>query len=235
MPLVVVSRQDFLTRKWVCRPGEHVTIIGPTGCGKSTLAYQLIDAIATPEHPVVSLLKKPRDPVIIAAAKRMGLRKIDNWPPPGALWHPRKPRGWLLHPRTVFRPEIDRPRKMVIFRRALLDGYRRGGRILYVDDAYGISETLDLREDLIELWTELRSMDGELWTSFQKPSHVPLWAYSQAEHIFLFHDPDKRARERFAEIGGIDPDMIKAMVMQLARHQCLYIKRDGPRACIIDK
>lgn len=232
--LATFSRAVFLDTKWRCRPGEHVTIIGPTGCGKSTLAYQLIERTATPDHPVVCFLKKPRDANVVRESKRLGLRTVQTWPPPASLWKPRKPRGWLLHPPTAFKPEVDRPRKSKIFRSALLHGYQKGKRILYVDDAYGISELLNLRDELIELWTELRSMDAELWTAFQKPSHVPLWAYSQAEHIFLFKDPDKRARDRYAEIGGIDPDIVKMMVMQLERHQCLYIRRDGPRACIVD-
>lgn len=232
--LATFTRAEFLDKKWRCRPGEHVTIIGPTGCGKSTLAYQLLQRTATPAHPVIAFLKKPKDGNVVRMSKGLGLRTVRSWPPPPSLFSPRKPAGYLLHPPTAFKPEVDRPKKGKIFRAALLDGYQKGKRILYVDDAYGVSELLGLRDELIELWTELRSMDAELWTAFQKPSHVPLWAYSQAEHIFLFNDPDKRARDRFAEIGGIDPDLIKRIVSGLARHQCLYIRRDGPRACIVD-
>jgi hypothetical protein len=63
---------------------------------------------------------------------------------------------------------------------------------------------------------------------------IPLDAYSQAEHLFLFHDPDKRARERFAEIGGVDPYLVQEAVLRLGRHQALYIRRDGPAICVVD-
>lgn len=234
--LTTFSREEFLTRRWRYRRGEHVTVVGPTGCGKTHLVYELLERTARPSLPAVVLVKKPRDRLIREVTKRLKYRVVRSWPPPPAFpWQPRKPPGFVVWPPTKFAPEIDRPAKAAVFRRALMDGYRRGNRILYVDDTYGISEILDLDAELIELWTELRSMDGGLWTSFQKPSHVPTWAYGQAEHLYLFHDPDKRSRERFAEIGGVDPDLVRDTVMGLSRHQALYIRRDGPRMCIVDK
>lgn len=229
-------REEFLTRRFRYRRGEHVTVVGPTGCGKTHLVYQLLERVARPSLPAIVLVKKPRDAVIVEWGKRLHYRRVPHWPPPVNWWNPwHKPPGYLVWPRTNFTVDIqtERARKAAIFRKALMDGYRRGNRILYVDDTYGISEILDLDDELIELWTELRSMDGSLWTSFQKPSHVPTWAYGQAEHLFLFHDPDKRSRERFAEIGGVDPDLVRDAVMALPRHAALYIRRDGPRMCVL--
>lgn len=240
--LATFTREEFLARRWRYRHGEHVTIIGPTGCGKTVLGWQLLERCATPTHPAVILVKKPRDGVIREATKRLHYRVVRTWPPPPVLWPwwpntpvRSKPPGYVVWPRTRFDDvQADRAAKTAVFRRTLLDGYRKGRRILVIDDAYGVIEILDLREEAIELWTELRAMDAELWTLFQKPSHVPLWAYSQASHLFLFNDPDKRSRDRFAEIGGVDPDLIRDTVMRLGRHQALYIRRDGPRMCIID-
>ncbi len=233
--LATIPRADFPGRFFRYESGEHVTVVGPTGCGKSWLVFELLKVTATPKRPAVYLVKKPRDSLITSNGKKLGFRTIRNWPPTPSIWHPRKPPGWLLWPKTRFDQKVDRPHKGGIFAKALMDSYKTGDRIVVADDGYGLSELLSLREDLIEMWTEARSMDAGLWTMFQKPSHVPLWAYSQAEHLFLFKDPDKRARERFAEIGGLDPDLIKDSVMNLEKHQCVYIRRDGPRMCIIDK
>ncbi len=228
------GRQEFLDERWRYRPGEHVTVIGPTGCGKTWLTYELLQRTATPARPAVVLVKKPRDPLITRRGKELEYRTVRTWPPGPLSWWEKKPAGYLVWPPTKYDPTVDRPAKAEVFRRALMDSYRRGQRIVYVDDAYGVSELLKLREELTEMWTEARSTEVGLWTAFQKPSHVPTWAYNQAEHLFLFHDPDKRSRERFGEIGGIDPYMIQEAVRRLDRHQALYIRRDGPAACIVN-
>lgn len=232
--LETFGREEFMSGRFRHRPGEHVTIVGPTGCGKSWFAWQILERIAHPRHQAVVLLKKPRDYATELHARRLGFDTVRQWPPPFRPFRAAPP-GFVLHPPTRFDPEIDRPTKAAAFRAALLDSYRRGGRSIFVDDAFGIAEILKLREIMIEMWTELRAMNGELLAAFQKPSHVPQWAFNQAEHLVLFHDPDRRNRIRFSEIGGIDTDLLQETVLGLKRHQALYVRRDGPAACIVDK
>lgn len=231
--LVTLARDDWL-RRLRFRHGEHITIVGPTGCGKTWVAWQILGHVTSPTFPGIVLVKKPRDKLITENAKDLRYRVVRTWPPTPSLWRPRKPPGWVVWPRTNFRDvETDRAAKNVLFRRVLLDVYQKGNRIAYVDDAFGFSALLGLKEELTELWTELRSMDGSLMTAFQRPSMVPLWAYSSAEHLLLFNDPDKRSRDRFAEIGGVDPDLVKETVQALPEHHFVYIKRTGPRMCIV--
>lgn len=242
LTLSTFSRDEFIARRWRYRPGEHVTTIGPTGSGKTVLNYQLLDSTASVKMPAVMLVKKTRDREVTTRSKAMGYRTVPSWPPPFSIWKPNDPPGWVVWPKTNFNHGVqyDRARKAFIFRKTIMATYRGGGifkrrpRILVVDDAFGLSEILDLREELIEMWTEARSMDAGMWAAFQKPSHVPLWAYSQAEHLFLFNDPDKRSRERFAEIGGVDPYTVRDTVYALDDHQALYIRRGGRRMCIVD-
>lgn len=231
--LSTFGREEFLSERFRYSPSEHVTIVGPTGCGKTWLGWQILAKATGPQYPGVVLLKKPRDSTTMRFARQLGYRVEHQWPP---AWRPleRKPPGWVLHPKTAYDPAIDRPRKAEAFRRAMMDSYRRGRRMVYVDDAYGVAELLKLRELMIELWTEYRSMNGSIMAAFQKPSHVPQWAFNQAEHLFLFHDPDRRNRIRFAEIGGIDSELLQETVYGLKRHQACYVRRDGPAACIVD-
>ena len=57
-------RDDFLSRRWRYRAGEHVTILGPTGSGKTYLGYQLLEKVATPKLPGIVLVMKPRDATV---------------------------------------------------------------------------------------------------------------------------------------------------------------------------
>jgi hypothetical protein len=138
-------------------------------------------------------------------------------------------------PKHTFDPDKDDLVLYREFRKALLDSYKRGNRIVFADEVYGLAVELGLNKELITLWSRARSMGAGLWVASQKPTHIPLWAYSNADHLFLAYDPDKRSRDRFAEIGGVDPDLVKQAVMQLGDHQWLYIRRAGRVLCVVDR
>lgn len=229
-------RDDFLNRRWRYRPGEHVTILGPTGCGKTWLGYQLLEKAATPKLPAVVLVMKPRDKTVVDWSKSAGFRTVRSWPPPPKIqWFEQKPPGYVLWPKHSFDPARDDYVLHVQFRRAILDCYKRGRRILFADEAWGLVNELKLERELVTLWTRGRSMECGLWTASQKPTHIPLHAYSMAEHLFLHNDPDERNRERFAEIGGVDPKLVKAIVASLDLHQWLYLRRADRAMCIVQK
>jgi hypothetical protein len=73
-----------------------------------------------------------------------------------------------------------------------------------------------------------------LWAATQRPAYIPLWGYSMAEHLFLANDPDRRARIRYGEIGGINPKFVETQVERLPKYHWLYIRRTGPAVCIVE-
>lgn len=228
-----VSRDEFISDRWDYQTGEHVTCLAPTGNGKTTLMYQLLDATATEERPAVSLVMKPRDATAVAFTRDAGFRRIASWPPVPSPWHPGKQRGYTLWPRHQLRNHpatLDHQEQ--VFGAALTDCYARGGRIVFADELYSLDNELGLRDELVCIWTKGRSMGCGLWGASQKPSHVPLWAYSQATHMFLSWDPDVRAQQRYGEIGGMDPDLIRSGVEQLDEYEWLYVHRAGRRSSI---
>lgn len=230
-----IPRDEFIWDRWDYRPGEHVTFLAPTGNGKTTLAYDLIEQTATPELPAISLVMKPRDATVEHYRRKLKHRRVKNWPPTPSLLYPSKPNGFMVWPRHTFEPQRDNYEHSEIFRRAILDSYKRGDRIVFADELYGLSNECMLNEELIALWSRGRSMGAGLWGATQKPTHVPLWAYNQATHLFLSYDPDKRARDRYREIAGMNPKLIESATQQLEEYEWCYVRLAGRRSriCIV--
>lgn len=232
MRLTTIAREEFATRYFRYRTGEHLTCLGPTGSGKTELMNGLLVPTISPEVPVVSLVMKPRDATARRWNQVLGLREVAAWPPAFSLTN-RRPPGWALWPKHTFDPDVDDALLYYQFRLAMLDSYKRGNRIVLADELAGLTD-LGLKKELVAMWSRGRSMGTGVWGGSQKPTHIPLHAYNQAEHLFLAYDPDKRARERYDEIGGVDPGFVRSAVMDLDKYQWLYIRRDGQKMCIVD-
>lgn len=234
--LVTIPRREFIEKVFYCRPGEHLTVLAPNGGGKTVLCYDLMEQVANPNFPSVSLVMKPRDREVTAWAKRSRYRIVRSWPPMVSPWQP-KPPGWVLWPKHSFDPARDDPMLYREFRQAILGSYKKGSRLIFADEILGLTD-LGLERELNAIWTRARTMGTSLWGASQRPANIPLNAYSQAGHIFLGLTPDDRDRKRYAEIGGVDPVLVKTVVMGLSRFQFLYIRRygrNGAEMCIVDK
>lgn len=227
-----IRREDFLSLRWAYTAGDHVTVLGPTGSGKTTLAFDLLARTARPRLPAVVLVMKPRDATVAELTKRIGLRRTTLWPP-NRLPFQAPPTGYTVWPRHTFDPDIDDDVLRRTFQAAIQDSYRRGNRIVFSDETAGLTKELGLTRILNAVWMRGRSMGCGLWAASQRPVDIPLNAYSQASHLFLAHDPDRRSRERFGEIGGIDARVVEAAVESLRQYEFLYIRREGQKRCIL--
>lgn len=229
------ERPEFLAERWRYESGQHATFLAPTQQGKTTFAYQLIEASASPKLPALSLIMKPRDKVPAEWLRRLGHPRLQAWPP--SPWHRlrgERPSGWALWPKRTGRGvRADNVMLADRFGRALDDTYEKGNRILFADEAVGLSRILKLDPELVALWTQGAGMGAGMWAASQKPSHIPTWAYNSAEHIFLSNEPDARNRKRFGEIGGVDPRLVEAVVLELEQYQWLYLRRTGRVMCVV--
>lgn len=231
--LAEYGREDFFKHRFHHHPGEHVTLAGPTGFGKTTTQFQGLEQVANPNHPAIFLAMKPRDETVERWADQLGYKEVGSWPPP--YWKQKlfNPSGWILKPPLSFNPDVDNFRQFIQFRRAILHSYRKGNRIIVADELYGLADELGLRRELIAVWSRGRAMGTSIWGGVQKPTHVPLWAYNQAGHMFLGNDPDMNNVKRFSEFGGVDPRIILETVPNLGEHDMLYLRRRGKVACIV--
>lgn len=236
MDIETFGRDEFLADRWRYRAGEHVTILGPTGSGKTYLKWQLLQYTANRDVPATVLATKPRDATTRQWAVDLGYRVIRAWPPPPDLAriYRGRPVGQVLWPRHTFDMDRDDGEHARMFRQFLRDAYRRGNQIADVDEVLDLVD-YDLERELRRLWTRGRSMGAGIWAGSQQPFHIPTHAYRQSAHLFIAKDPDRRSQQRYDEIGGLDPGDARTWVNRLRKHQFLYIRRGGPAVCIVDK
>lgn len=215
--------------------GEHVTFIGPTQSGKTTIAYELLDEVASPDLIAVVLVMKPKDQTVVDWTKLAGFKKIESWPPvtkrgiinmnkSGGSF--KKRRGFVFWPRHSLK-DIERDDEMLSreFKKVLSQCYGQGNKIIFADEIVGLSKELGLSKQLEAIWMRGSSLKCGLWAATQRPFHAPLLMYSMAEHLILFRDPDRRDIQRFKEIGGVDPDIVENTMYKLKKFEFLYIGR----------
>lgn len=227
------DRQTFIAEVWDYAPGEHVTVLAPTGGGKTHLAFQLLGVTATPQLPAVVLVMKPRDETVVKFAKIHKFRTVRDWPPSSLKTMIQKPAGWVLWPLETNDPDLDDAKHEMIFRKAIRQNYRHGNRIIFADETYSLENELGLKDDLRRMWTKGRSMRSGLWAASQRPVWISRWAL-QAHHLFLANDPDVAMQKRYGEIGGgVDPDAVRFAVSRLKRYEFIYINREERAMCIV--
>lgn len=245
--LVTIPRREFAQYYFYYEPGEHVVFAGPTQRGKTRLAFDLLEYCATPDCPAYVIVSKPRDPVTEKAGKRLGYRFVDNWPVERRIQEAfdGPPSGYIIWPKFG---DIDKdiPNAAKVSRAVLADRYTQGVRgkkgILVCDDTVVKSKIFKLDQEMTTHIAMAGAMDVGSWFFVQKPTgagNAAVWSYGNSEHVFICNEPDKRNRDRYDEIGGVDSRQVSSMVSRLGQYEFLYIKRtpmDGRQImCIVGK
>lgn len=258
MRLERFDRPEWFGRRWDYQRGQMVTILGPTGVGKSRTGFELLRA--TPGIPATALVMKPRDPEPARWTRVLGYKETEHWPPPSRWPWQSKPPGYTLWPRQSLTDHAaDEALLYREFSRCLQDVYKQGDQIVFADEVAGLCELpapagkVPMRRYLTAIWARGRAMGVGLFAATQRPygdqggPGVPQHLYSAASHLLIGRDPDARNRRRFAEIaGGVDPAMIDAAVGQLRLHpitgpdgvtnyvsELLHVMKGGPRGAYL--
>ena len=242
-----ITLDDFRARYFDYRPGHHVALFGPTGqAGKTTTAFQLLDAVASPQLPAVVLCMKHRDRNVARFTRELGFREIPAWPPVRKFSEIRAfggtpPRGHTLWPpQTLTDIAADNTRLEAEFTRAITHNRGHTPSITFADEIYGLIAELGLRRLLTAVVTRDSVAGHGLWYASQKPSgtqgiSIPGFFFNSAEHMFLSRDGEERNRRRYGEIAcGINDSEIERQTLKLDPYSWLYIRRTGPQWAIID-
>jgi hypothetical protein len=194
--------------------GQHVALIGKTGCGKTTLANALLPLRGN----VVVIATKPKSKSLEKFGADNGYHRIESWDPKAnPLEHPKR----ILWPPVSNFAHVTRQRYAIGM--AFNDIYGVGKWCIYVDELRFITDTLKLN-DAVELFLQ---QGRELGISFiggmQRPKFVPLLVYSQSTHLFFWQEKDINNLERISAINSVDSHFIANVVTQLDEHEFLYI------------
>lgn len=206
---------DAFMERWPkqYKQDQHVTIIGPTGCGKTTLGSRLVEC----RKLVVVTGVKHRDDTM------MKLVKSDTW---------HRAQTWKRKPKTAERvvlwpKEDDLDKVMDVHHKVFGDMfraiYREGYWCIWSDELTYLADHAGLRKMIRQMYILARSNMISLVGSAQRPAFVPIEAYSQASHLFLFRTGHEGDLGKVGSFNGANAKQISATVETLPEHHFLHV------------
>lgn len=133
------------------------------------------------------------------------------------------------HNKVIFKPDLSAPTsegrasQQTAFRELLIGIFAQGGWCFYADEVRYLSDYLKLDTELETLWLQGRSLGVTMVVATQRPVSIPLVAFDQAIHLFLWRNSDRQSVQRMAEFTGEHYDLARRLIPTLPHHEALYV------------
>jgi hypothetical protein len=200
--------------------------VGPTGAGKTHLALE----IAEIRSYVLFLACKPRDP-LISELKARGYHEIreGKLEIPYADGRPQYTRVvyWPRFSEKITKNDQDKERQLQsqAMRQAFAYARRNGSWALVIDEGTWVCRDLNLQRLADSMYFQGRTLGVSVILSTQRPAWVGQYAFSQADHVFLFQTAHREDLKSLGDIAGVDTMAVREIVSQLddRNHEVLYV------------
>jgi DNA helicase HerA-like ATPase len=180
------------------RQGEHVSIIGDTGSGKTYLESHLLQH----RGAVIVVRTKPDDINFDGFERIRSIREVRA----GQY-------KYLLEPR------YDRQSREIS--RAVEHVWQAGNWCIAIDELYYLTDRLRMREPIDRLLTQGRSKRISVVCGMQRPVSITRFAISQATHVFTFAVEGRDVKT----VSEATTPRIEEMIPTLKRFQYVYYNR----------
>jgi hypothetical protein len=207
----------------VFKQGEHMLLCGGTGCGKTTVASELL----ADRKYVVMLRTKPRD----LSYKKMRLKDTHTWPAP---WHAGT--RLMLWPKKIPDIDITIARQEALFKRLFNRISQDTGWTVYCDETLYLTDYLGLSRHIAVNHEQGRSAGITMVLATQRPARIPLLAYSGTTHYFIWQTTFEDDLKRLSALGGALPIGVKGLAAQITRlkkHDYVYVNPSTHTAILV--
>lgn len=207
------------------QPGEHVSIIAPTGAGKTTIATGLLGL----RKYVLALDAKGGDSTL----EGLGYPRLSKWPGLKDMGRTveRNDNEGLVSRYVIgnkARSTEEMKRLYEVIREAVVGSWEMGGWTVYADELMILTDPrqFNLRTEVDRMLIAARDRGISFVSSYQAPTWVTPMAGKQATYVFVSYTRDTDVVNRLAEILGRPKAEIRGAVRGLEKYSWIIVGRD---------
>ena len=209
----------------VWEPGQHLSVIAPTGAGKTTFVGGLLDL----RRYVLALDPKGGDSTLSG----LGYDRLARWPGEKALAQTGsrndeegRPSRFIVGP--VVRHRDDLPKLRESMRSAMEGAFNMGGWTMFADELQILTDPrmLGLRASADELLIAARDKGLSFVSAYQAPSWVTPHASKMSTWVAVSYTRDTDVVNRLAEILGRPKPEIRGALSGLDPYSWLIVGRN---------